>query len=516
MLFRASTMSSTSGKKAGPGKFFRLLFVIIVLCFSSCGVPSSPLPENTGSQLTEASEESVSEILEEESAQLPDTFAEEAPVQESVPEETAGNEKVDFSPNTLPVLYLNIDESLGSIRAMHEDESHTTECHGTMDIVVPDGYAGGYGDSVQESRSGIVLDYIRGRGNSTWIGEKKPYKLRFTDKEDLFGMGANRHYVLLANSFDKSLVRNRFTFDLSEALGMQYAVQGVSVDLVMNQRYMGSYYLAEHIRIGSARVDIGSLTEEDDKAPALYGGYLLEMKPWEGVPDSRIVTRRNAEFASADPSFNPLEDDGYTSEAQRDYIRAYLQNVEDAIFSEDGKAPDGRHFSELLDLRSAADYWLIMQISQNQDAYETPSCYLYKKRFEEDGSEGRLYFGPVWDLDAAYGSEKSEIRGTEGFDQIHSLWTDKLLEKPVFQALLQERWKKTDRILTEALAPGGLFDRYEAELSASYNYDAALYPENIRGGIPESRPYNEVLGELRSWLQTRQRWINEHLPELID
>lgn len=37
------------------------------------------------------------------------------------------------------------------------------------------------------------LDYIRGRGNSTWKAAKKPYRIRLKDKVDVFGLGKNRH-----------------------------------------------------------------------------------------------------------------------------------------------------------------------------------------------------------------------------------------------------------------------------------------------------------------------------------
>ena len=45
---------------------------------------------------------------------------------------------------------------------------------------------------------------IRGRGNSTWGQPKKPYKLKLDKKTDVFGMGKNKHWVLLANYMDES------------------------------------------------------------------------------------------------------------------------------------------------------------------------------------------------------------------------------------------------------------------------------------------------------------------------
>ena len=40
----------------------------------------------------------------------------------------------------------------------------------------------------------------------------------------------------------------------------------------------------------------------------------------------------------------------------------------------------------LLDLKSAADYWLVQEFTINFDAFKTSSNYLYKKR------DGKLYW----------------------------------------------------------------------------------------------------------------------------
>ncbi len=58
-------------------------------------------------------------------------------------------------------------------------------------------------------------------------------------------------------------------------------------------------------------------------------------------------------FGTMNPSFDP-ENDGYVNDIQKNYIRDYVQQAEDAIYSEDGR------YAEFLDLQSLADYWWIM------------------------------------------------------------------------------------------------------------------------------------------------------------
>ena len=67
----------------------------------------------------------------------------------------------DFEPSDIPVLYLHIDGGQSKIDRMNQSEDHSYRCTGTMDLEVPAGYSG------QASLSGVKMDYIRGRGNTT-------------------------------------------------------------------------------------------------------------------------------------------------------------------------------------------------------------------------------------------------------------------------------------------------------------------------------------------------------------
>ena len=193
---------------------------------------------------------------------------------------------IRFFKATVPVMYFNIDESQGTIEAMNSSDDHSVECCGTVDLVVPDEFNNdeSFRDEYkrQDSLYGLDLEYIRGRGNSTWMDNKKPYKVKLNEKQDLFGFGENAHWVLLANRFDNSLVRNRMTYWLGRELGMEFTPECVPVEVVMNGEFYGSYLLCEQIRVGKGRVEIDDLDKVKD-APAVTdeiietGGYLLSM-----------------------------------------------------------------------------------------------------------------------------------------------------------------------------------------------------------------------------------------------
>ena len=81
---------------------------------------------------------------------------------------------------------------------------------------------------------------VRGRGNSTWSLPKKPYKVKLDKGTDLFGFGKSKHWVLLANYYDTSFIRNKLAYDLSGDMGIPY-MQSVLADVVLNGVYVGNY-----------------------------------------------------------------------------------------------------------------------------------------------------------------------------------------------------------------------------------------------------------------------------------
>lgn len=98
---------------------------------------------------------------------------------------------------------------------------------------------------------------IRGRGNSTWntAFSKLPYKIKLDKKTNLMGFGNSKHWALLANYMDESLIRNTTSYDLSGAMGMNY-LKSTHVELIFNGVYAGNYQLVGNVRIDDDRVNI--------------------------------------------------------------------------------------------------------------------------------------------------------------------------------------------------------------------------------------------------------------------
>ena len=111
--------------------------------------------------------------------------------------------------------------------------------------------------SIHESEN-VSLDVeIRGRGNSTWGFPKKPYQLKFEDKESVLSLPADRRWILLANYSDKTLLRNELVFNMSRFSSLDWTPESRYVELMLNNEYLGVYQLTQKVEESVNRVDIG-------------------------------------------------------------------------------------------------------------------------------------------------------------------------------------------------------------------------------------------------------------------
>ena len=414
--------------------------------------------------------------------------------------------------NGIPVLYVHIDEGAegyGTIAEMNASPDHSVSCTGTLTLDVPDGYTGDYSDAPLSDLNDVAIEYIRGRGNSTWEADKKPYKLKLDKSQDLLGMGKNKHWVLLANRLDQSLLRNRLVSYMGTALGLDYTPKMLPVDLVVNGDYYGSYLLAEQIRIGKTRVNIDELDAGDNAEPEITGGYLLAMlgDADKESEDNTFATENGMQFLFNEPEFDfsdGAEESG--TQAQKAYITDYLQKTENAILGENFCDANGVSYTEYMDVQSAADYWWIQVFTDSYDAYRTSSTYLYKVR------SGKLFWGPLWDFDLALGNASANGIGFNIGRP--NLWLDTLrANDPAYLQVLQQRWKVLDGIVEEMARDGGVIDRMADEIKDSWKADADKWGEWIASRKPLTDLETEVR-DLKLMFNTQRAFINDNLDKL--
>lgn len=432
---------------------------------------------------------------------------ETAPAADAAPAEDAGDitvtteamndeEGAQIADNGIPVINLVIDPAEYQAVINSDDHSYRAE-NCSLQITAPDKWESEYGSGDTSIFSkDLALDYIRGRGNSTWIEEKKPFKFKLSNKTDLFGMGSNKHWVLMANAMDHTYLKNRITSYISKRFGMPFTPEFVPVDFYVNGEYQGSYVLGHQVRVDENRVEIDKLTSADLNEPEITGGYLIAMNPYDNEnPKNKFTTEKGVEFFLNTPSFgsdDPEETVG--PKEQRDYITNYLQKVENAIFAEDFTDEDGIRYSDYMDLNSAARYWWVQEFSGNGDGFLTSSTYLYKER------SGKLYWGPLWDFDLAYDAPMEQV---ESLNNRHMAWLDYMRAyDPQYQEILRSVWEEFDQILQDITCDGGILDQYRDELRASAAQDIAKW------GGDSVTDFDENVEELRTWIENRRGYVN--------
>lgn len=405
----------------------------------------------------------------------------------------AASEKTNTSNAKIPVLQITIDESLGTIDDMNNDKEHNKECYGSIRFTIPNHYTPEYGTIGIKDGEEMELDYIRGRGNSSWNnGDKKPYKIKLKEKENLFGMGANKHWVLLSNGSDYTYMKNKVLLHLADELGMKYTSKAVFVDVVMNGTYLGNYLLAEQVRVGKTRVDIDDIEEsKTDDTDTLTGGYLIN-KDENAVKESNTFSTQRALYEIVSPGLE------YMTKGRKEYISDYVQRTEDAVYSEDFHNSQGERYSELMDSDSFIDYFILQFFSDNFDSFRN-STYFYKER------GGKLYWGPVWDFD-------NSMRGVSDDDSCltasHRYMGNQLVRDPEIARRILERYQEIRSTLVELYQTGGYIDKHADQIGESVKQDIEKWDRTCR--------HDEQIDDLKEWIHARIKFMDTYLPTLIE
>ncbi|WP_221390674.1 CotH kinase family protein [Dyadobacter sp. NIV53] len=291
---------------------------------------------------------------------------------------------------------------------------------GTLTMNAADGTAGVYNGPVE----------IRGRGNSTWSFNKKPYRIKFPNKINFLGMPANaKNWVLLANHADKTLLRNALAFEVSKFIGMPFTCSYRFVDVYLNDDFIGNYLLTDQVETGSDRVKLtgGSNTESSE-------GFFVEADGFASNENetSWFTTTRGMKFTIKDP-----KDDEITP-AQSTTVINYIQEFENLLFSANFRDSQNGYKSRV-DFTSLVNWYVACEITGNTDSFW--STYMFKK-----ANEDKLYFGPLWDFDIAFNNDNrpgsTTNRRMSDVGSYNLLWIKRLLQDDQFNLAVKQRWNE--------------------------------------------------------------------------
>ena len=337
---------------------------------------------------------------------------------------------------------------------------------------------------------------IRGRGNSTWSMPKKPYRIKLDKKSEILGMPSNKNWVLLANYSDKSLMRTKVAFTLGEWFGMAYTPRGQFVELFLNNEYQGAYFLTEQVKPDPNRVNITEMSAGDEGPGTITGGYLLEV-------DQRLDSD-NWWISSKGVALTIKEPEAITP-AQLDYIKNYMQEMEDVLYSTAFKDPVNGYLKYINDDTFIQWYW-VNELFRNQDADFFSSVFVYKERNQ------KLSMGPLWDFDLGAGNiNYNNSWEPTGWYIRNSVWISRLFQDPAFRAKSKAKWvatrSKIGSLMTMIDETAGTLKYSQVENFKKWNIlNTYVWPNYVVTGS-----YAGEVAYLKTWLQTRISWIDAQL-----
>ena len=177
--------------------------------------------------------------------------------------EADGYDDISIYYSYLPIIYIDADKKYSAI-------NKSTYTDAEMRICASEEYE----DFLYSGDIGIKL-----RGNSTSRLSKKPFKIKLDTKANLLGIdeeGANKHWCLMANALDPTLMRNVLIQDFSAAIGTEVYMASENVVLIYNGDYCGVYQLTEHVRVDETRVDVFDWQEYAETAAETIAEARLE------------------------------------------------------------------------------------------------------------------------------------------------------------------------------------------------------------------------------------------------
>ena len=296
----------------------------------------------------------------------------------------------------------------------------------------------------REVQDGKLTTYdslrIRGRGNSTWNLDKKPYRLKFNEKVRLLGKNrANaKNWVLMANHADKTMLRNAVASFIGTFLGQPFTPGVRYVDLVLDGDYIGTYQITDHLDIRKNRINI----TEQDTTPTpdadISGGYLIEFDGFYSSADIYFKTTRSTPVSIHSP------DEDIITTQQIAYIRDVVQKVENTLFSSRYTDPL-QGYRTLVDTTTLASWFVASDYTANPDAFW--STYAYKQ-----AGDPLLYWGPMWDYDIAFnncnrcGDVTTRTITDYAFGSAVILpWAKRLVTDPWFQSITARTWQQASK-----------------------------------------------------------------------
>ena len=369
------------------------------------------------------------------------------------------------------------------------------------------------------------------RGSSSQMFPKKSYGFEtktddYSDDLDvsLGGFPEEEDWILYGPYSDKSLIRNKLTFDLSNSIGYK-ASKVKFYNLFINNDFKGLYLLMEKIKRDENRVDITKI--EDDN---VEGGYILKIdKPTGDGGDCNTCYDNSFSFRSSfDTNGNQSSDSEIyfiydypkpknITNDQKEYIYNIINNFESILSSDNFDDPE-TGYQSVIDIDSFIDFFIMNEITKNIDGYRL-STYI------NVDIDKKIKMGPIWDFNLAFGNaDYCDAANTQGwlynFNSICPgdiwqvpFWWRRLMESNHFKEKLKEKWQLFRSTTLNDIAIESQINSYVEYLNSNKVVSQNFYKWPILGQYVWPNyfigpTHDSEIVFLKEWLSQRLNWMD--------
>lgn len=350
---------------------------------------------------------------------------------------------------------------------------------------------------------------IRGRGNTSWSWQKKPYRLKFAKGQKPFGLTKGKSWVLLANHLSKeALLNNAIAMKAAQLVGTVATNHIVPVDLYVDGKYLGCYNFTENIGLSNNSVNL-----PNDATSVLFelDTYFDEDNKFRDDAFSLPVNFKDPDWEDYVADFGESAAYQYFEKAQ-DRFNAFTKTV-----------MYGENFDDQIDVHSFASFLFVNDLIANLEIRHPKSSYLHNADVFDEQSP--WIFGPVWDCDWAYGFESTRSFATispefDIFTTSGPNTSGRTFYKSVFEG--SEKVRAAYYNLWYRFVNDGGIDALTTFIDDFYNFSKPSIQLNnetwYRGydywsgqSYNNGADYAEVSSRFKSWLTRRSNYILNHL-----
>jgi len=352
-----------------------------------------------------------------------------------------------------------------------------------------------------------IDSYLKYRGNTSSSYNKKNFSLKFSTKQCFKNLDCNKKWKLNAEYVDKTLMRNKLSYDLFRSFSKKNIAPKINYTLVyLNDSFHGIYSLTQ-------KVDQQLLKLYKNDTNALIFKHAPISQPTEKHKENHF---NFIEFSNWAPFYKPFSERAMNKLLKEVYynqrypsinkinkkeeihkITDYLYNSNDSEFS------DSTLFNTYFDINNLIDWHLLLLITNNGDGL-IKNFYIYKQ-----GTNTPFRICP-WDYDHSFGRDGGGGLDLESFIDISRVKIlDRLIKTNAFNYNKKLYAKflllKKNNILTSANI-NKMIDQNIKIITPYIEKNEKRWPLDSLDHFKETNFKNEII--------LMQKWIKQRLPKV--